>query len=260
MLNSRIRVVMTCLGTAAMLLAVPAEAKAFRCLDCLFGWCSGSAQTTYRPPYVPWSYAPACGPSCTPCPPQTCRYVPQTCYRTVYQRVPVTTCQAMTTCDPCTGCPVTTYRPVTTWTCQARLVPYTTYRLVYSNPCSPYVSYGPAYGGTVVGTVSSVCPSCTSSPSTTSVPYTEPSGNGTVPRTFQESQKPIEEKDLEPIPKATGTPSNHSPAPTIIDPSNRTTAQPVRQGTYFHLIASPPRPVTLTGPPSPLGVWRPSSD
>ena len=263
MLDSRIRVVVTCLGVAAMLLAVPAEAKAFKCLDCLFGWGSGSAQTTYRAPYVPSGRAPACGPTCNPCAPQTCRYVPQTCYRTVYQSVPVTTCRAIASCDPCTGCPVTVYRPVTTWTSQARLVPYTTYRLVYSNPCSPSAGFGPVYGGTAVGTVSSGCAPCAGGTSSSSgIPYAEPSTGGSVPQTFQkqESQKPIDEKPLEPIPKATGTPLNHTPAPTIIDPSNRTTSRPVRHATYFQLITSPPRPATPTATPTPIGVWRPASD
>ncbi len=70
------------------------------------------------------------------CAPQVVNYVPQTCYRTQYCSVPVTTYRPQTAFDPCTNCPVSCMRPVTTYVTQARMVPYTTYRLQYSNPCN----------------------------------------------------------------------------------------------------------------------------
>ncbi len=62
----------------------------------------------------------------------TCRYVPQTCFRTEQIQVPVTTMRPVTTVDPCTGCTTTCMRPQTTMVCQTRQVPYTTYRMVCS--------------------------------------------------------------------------------------------------------------------------------
>ena len=72
---------------------------------------------------------------------QTVQYVPQTYYRAAYVAVPVTAYQPVVAADPCTGCAVTTYRPVTAVTYQTRLVPYTSYRMVYANPCTPCASY-----------------------------------------------------------------------------------------------------------------------
>src|SRR5580700_5718366 len=45
---------------------------------------------------------------------QTVSYVPQTCYRTQYIDVPVTTFRPAVSCNPCGGCPITTMRPVVT--------------------------------------------------------------------------------------------------------------------------------------------------
>ena len=58
-------------------------------------------------------------------------YVPQTCYRTKWQQVPVTSYRPVTNTDPCSGCTVTCMRPCTSYTWQAQRVPYTTYRPVY---------------------------------------------------------------------------------------------------------------------------------
>ena len=196
MVSRKMRGVAAACSVAAMLLAVPAESEACGFLDCLFGWRSGP-QTTYRIPNPTTAYAPvSCAPS-SPCATQTCRYVPQTCYRTVCQRVPMTTCQAMTCSDPCTGCPVTTYRPVTVWTTQTRLVPYTTYRLVCSNPCLSGVSFG------TVAAVGSCCPPTvsTSTPITTT-PGTSPPAELPT-KTFQENQSPVTNEKAEPVPDPT---------------------------------------------------------
>ena len=93
MANQTVRVVVTVAVVAALWLAMPVESQACEFLERLFGCNCGAAKTTYVPAYVaPASYAPASAPSCAPCAAQTCQYVPQTCYRTVYQPVPVTTC------------------------------------------------------------------------------------------------------------------------------------------------------------------------
>jgi hypothetical protein len=100
--------------------------------------------TAYSPvvtAFSPVAAAPCCPTQvCRPvqtcrkvCEPRTtCSYVPQTCYRTQYVNMPVTTMQPATAIDACTGCAVTTMRPVTTLVSQARRVPYTTYRLAFS--------------------------------------------------------------------------------------------------------------------------------
>lgn len=70
------------------------------------------------------------------CAQQVVNYVPQTCYRTQYCSVPVTTYRPVAGYDPNTNCPVTCMRPVTTYVTQSRMVAYQTYRLQYSNPCA----------------------------------------------------------------------------------------------------------------------------
>ncbi len=256
MVNRKVRGLVVC-GVVAMLLATPAKSEACGFLDGLFGWC-GTARTTYMAPYA----APVAAPAvCNPCAAQTCCYMPQTCYRTVYQRVPVTTCQAATYCNFWTGCPVTTYRPVTTWTYRARLVPYTTYRLVYSNPCVPCVSYGacdPCAGiCTPATTIPSACgPAGCGAVSTPVVPYSGPSGSttapsgSTVPKTYQENSQPAEGGGLKPIPS---TNLNSTPVPKLIDPDNRTASRQLLQATHYRLISSPAKVVSSSG-------WRASSD
>ena len=129
---------------AAVLLSTPAESLACGCgfFKRLFGCGCGHAdpcadpcatgRTTYRPLFgwLGFGRRDACCNPCTPaCAPQTCQYVPTTCYRTECVNVPVTACRPVTTCDPCTGCPTTVMRPYTTYARQVRRVPYTTYRV-----------------------------------------------------------------------------------------------------------------------------------
>ena len=92
--------------------------------------------TTYAPPYAPAACATptttmvsSCASPCT----QTCMYIPQTAYRTVYKTVPVTQYTAFNSCDPCTGCPTVTYKPIVSYVRTRQLIPYTTYRSVWSN-------------------------------------------------------------------------------------------------------------------------------
>ena len=151
-------------------------------MPCATGACDPMVATAYRPAYKPlfsgtsyrryermmrrwnrfWArnepvpmaqpiamtagYGSACSPCATTCykPQQSCRYVPQTCYRTEYCNVPVTTYRPVSTCDPCTGCTTTCMKPCTTYQRQARQVPYTSYRMVCETRYSPVVSCQPA--------------------------------------------------------------------------------------------------------------------
>jgi len=77
-------------------------------------------------------YAPQGGCSSGWCQQTVVKYVPQVAYRTVNQPVPVTTYKTSTTINPANGLPLTCTRPCTTYTDQARRIPYTTYRPVYT--------------------------------------------------------------------------------------------------------------------------------
>jgi hypothetical protein len=127
------------------------------------GLCLSLATPT--PSYAIWHWFNKGQTACNTCQPapivaaqpiqQTCSYVPQTCYRAAYCQVPVTTyrptcclsnlfakCGCQSACNPCNPAPTTTMRPVTTYVTQKVMVPYTTYRMVYSNStatCAPPV-------------------------------------------------------------------------------------------------------------------------
>jgi hypothetical protein len=183
-----VRHVMAACAVAGSMLMVPSESKA---IFHWFGGCNSCGTTANRP--VAAAYAPYAAPvvanyspcnTCSPCA-QTCNYVPQTCYRTVYQQVPVTAYQPVSTCGPC-GNQVTAMRPVITYQTQARLVPYTTYSPVYT----PTVGYAPAATGCATGNCgssvsyaapmapSSGCSSCGTSgaaPAYSSPVYSQPS-------------------------------------------------------------------------------------
>ena len=68
-------------------------------------------------------------------------YVPQVSYRANYVSVPVTAYQPVTSCNPC-GAPVTSFVPVTQYRTQVQMVPYTSYRLVYSGAPAVAVQIG----------------------------------------------------------------------------------------------------------------------
>jgi len=289
--------IMAC-AVALLLSSVPNTVSACECLDRLmpWNWCRGSqAATTYAPPYAPAATAaPAFMPapcnsctSCNPCVSQTCAYVPQTCYRTVCRTVPVTTCQAVRSCDPCTGCPVTCYRPVTAYQRCTQLIPYTTYRMVWSNPCA--TSYSPcatgcgatsyaspiSFGAPVVGSGSSCCglrapvsSSATIEPSPeTSLPQPtfrapqngSPAGGTTAPQT-QIRNMPTSDPNLAPAP----VPANDNVQPSSLErPSlgdpNQTARRTVRPVQYVS-DARAPRQASSTPRPVDFGGWRSSSD
>jgi hypothetical protein len=276
------RILAAC-SAAGLLLIIPAATEAGPLADLLTGGCCGTARTTYSPPYVAPAYfaaAPAyvaTAPACTSCVAQTAYYAPQTVYQAVYRPVVATAYQPMTYCDPCTGGAVTAYRPVVTWAPQVSYMPYTTYRVVYANPC---VTCAPCNPCGSCGAVSYAAPaagcSCGAAPvvSSSVVPYTTPStGAGTppvieggpTPKTFVPESKTesTSEKSLEPIPQAEGqsktAPMNSSPgAPKLIDPENRTTLRAVPAASPYRLIAAPPRPVPVQSPVIDDGGWRAS--
>ncbi len=142
------------------------------CFTHCFDWCKPAPVTTYAPA------CPAPAPACNVCPQQV-NYVPQTCYRTSYTCVPVTTCKPVTTCDPCTGMPQTVMQPVTTMVRRPVIVPYTTLRPVVTtanfapstcstcggcSACSGAAYTSPYYSGSTVASYTAApttgCASC----------------------------------------------------------------------------------------------------
>ena len=109
-------------------------------------WSRSAPVAINQPVAMTAAYGSADLGSCTTCykPQQCCRYVPQTCYRTVYNNVPVTTYRPVSSCDPCTGCVTTCMKPCTTYQRQAQSVPYTTYRMVCETRYTPVTSCAPA--------------------------------------------------------------------------------------------------------------------
>jgi hypothetical protein len=263
-------------------LAAPADSKAFECLNRLFG----CGRTTYAQPYAPAAYyapAPACAPApvcapapCTPCP-QTCQYVPETHYRTVYQPVAVTSYRPTGCCGWLGNCcggsaPVTTYRP------QLALMPYTTYRMVCTNSCapcattasyaapmsyaspasyaapatgcatcvsgatvtsSPAISYGaPA---TSAGPTTFAAPATAGTPATSGSADASPSLNGPAlgaPAT--QTLSPVAPSNGAAAPRAGAAPMNWTPTPA--NPNDRQAMWPAPRVARVELISSPAAP------------------
>ena len=113
--------------------------------------------------------------------------------------------------------------------------------------------------GAAWGVSGSSCLSCgpgtvSSSPATPQPTISE----APQPKTF-EQKTPAQEQPLKPTPDA-GTGYSPTSDPTIIQPGNRTTWQPVRRATHYRLVASPAQPAAADKPRSDVGVWRASSD
>ena len=280
-------------AVATSFLAVPAESHA------IFHWlsrcCGGGTTPTYGTAPVYGTAAPA-DPCCAP--PQitqTANYVPQTCYRTQYVSVPVTTYRPVVSRDPCTGCPVTCMRPTTCYVQQARLVPYTTYRMVLSNPCcggaTPAVAagYAPAYSAGVGYAAGSSCSGCgTAAPMTyapaTSAPYYGAATSGTIVSpsngftpsngtsvgaptlapslgntgtpTFQPTQKPIPKIiDVEPAPEDSSESGTTSGTGATLSP--RLFQPNDRTTSYPILRAGAHRPVSYNEPAPEEPAQRP---
>lgn len=88
------------------------------------------------------------------------RYVPQIAYRTAYQPVPVTTYKTSTTINPQNGLPRTCTRPCTSYKYEARRVPYTTYRPVYTTVPVADDMGDPAYAQRPSSAAPGGCTSC----------------------------------------------------------------------------------------------------
>jgi hypothetical protein len=127
--------------------------------------------------------------ACNPCTQQTFRqqvvgYMPQTYYRTVQRRVPVTNYRPVMTVDPCTGCPVTAMQPCVTYTVQTARVPVHICRPIMSTvpagPCSPCqqpacpapMAATPYYPGPAATPGVMTTPGIVTSPGVTTVPAT----------------------------------------------------------------------------------------
>jgi hypothetical protein len=129
---------------SGLVLALPAESQA-----CWFTSC-------FRP-------APAACPAPV-APVQQVNYVPQTCYRTVCNSVPVTSYRPITTTDPCTGCPVTSLSPVTTYVQRPVVVPYTTYRPVVTTVMMPIAPACPTCSACAAPATSYYAPAAVAAP------------------------------------------------------------------------------------------------
>jgi hypothetical protein len=118
----------SCLGIVTD--ASPSEACFL--FDCLFG-----RKSTPVSAYYPTTAAAATAPATGACGAAQCEqtvvnYMPEVSYRTVWQPVPVTTYRRTVSYNPANGLPMTCTQPCTTYTYQARRVPYTSYRPVYT--------------------------------------------------------------------------------------------------------------------------------
>ena len=209
-----------------------------------------SANYSHAGPICDWLFGrnttvvnyPVALPNPNPCAPQvqpvTVQYVPQTAYRTSWNKVPVTAYRPVTTTDPCTGCSVVTMSPCATYSWQAQRVPYTTYRPLLSavtsllptqqvattcnpcatacnpcatpcNPCAtPCNSCPTTVASPIIGTTSS-CSGCSSPASSYSV----------VPGTIQSGVAP---SGINGIAPADQTPSLKPVAPSSIAPADQT--------------------------------------
>lgn len=258
-------------GAAFALLVMPTQSEACQCLDwlCPWNWGRGTASaTTFQPTYAAAPAAPV----------QTCSYVPETSYRSVSRLTPMTVCRPVTSCDPCTGCPVTYYRPSTSLVRTTQLIPYTTYRAVWSNPCATSVGVCGTGCGTGYGTYAPMSSSVISSPSgctscgtpapslgpTTSTPPpisttpatpSTPSNGSSAPSTFKADKPIIESAPLAPIPdKEPEVQPNSFRKPQLIDPENRTTARPILQASHYQPLRQA-QPAAVD-----FGGWRASND
>ena len=234
MLPWRVRTAVAFCAAAVILMGSPTKSHAI--FDWLCPWSKKqqTTATTYVPPFSgrPAAQAPQTltGPVVVGVPPvgaampTTCSYVPQTAYRTAYRQVPVTGYVPATCYDPCTGCPRVTYRPVTSWAYRTVLEPYTTYRIVYANPCCPRGVSAGAWG--VLGTVSGAgCSSCAPSvsPSPRIGPVPSEDARGVSLPWPEPRQRPTAE------PNAAVAPPR---APVLNAPNDGTTAVPLRQASY----------------------------
>ncbi len=188
---------------------------------------------------------------------QTCsrvvvNYVPCTSFRTVCERVPVTTFRPETRTDPCTGCTITCMRPCTTFTTQTRRVPYTTFRPEYrtqtfqvpvttvSNDCNTCPTASPC----ATGACGTATPTVFSAPT-----QTVPGGVITTDGTFGLQPSALPGTTVTPLP----TPADVTPS---INPqnSNRSVIDSMNEGSSTRMQSPQQNPGnwTLTAARNPI--------
>lgn len=269
MIRSKSQLAAILLSASTVFCAAPRESQA------IFHWFRGCGNWCGQPTYANYGCY-----SCAPQPVQA-QYVPQTCYRTQYVSVPVTSYRPVTSCDPCTGCAQTCMRPVTTYMYQARLVPYTSYRIVYSNPCNtcPTGACGQAYAPTSYYQPSS--PSCCSAapaaaepaaptdyyeeetpqPTLSDEPLDSSAGSsGSAPQqqSAARPQDPIPDAEASEDAADDGPAFGPTSTPQLIDPDSRTAA--AERGAYTRVVW--PQRRAAPQPPIPVESadgWRASN-
>jgi hypothetical protein len=266
MFLSKTRTAVVLCGMAVVLAGFPAKSHAI--FDWLCPWSKKqqTATTTYVPPYsgrpvvaAPAAIAPPVVvgvPAVGAAMPTTCSYVPQTCYRTVYRPMPVTSCTPVTCYDPCTGCPRVSYRPVRTYAYRAMMVPYTTYRVVYSNPCCPTTTWAGGYGvsGAVAAPACSGCASSVGAASTVAPMPVLPSSTPASPYAGT-TAPPLAPSALSPVPgtyPGDSRPSTFAPGPQESRPATSAVA-PSGSAAQGSSGGSLPWPQTRLSPVAPQG-------
>lgn len=162
-MNSRSTFTLMLVSTAT-LIGQADRAAAQCCLTDFFASLGSCCRTAPPPPPVAVApvmaqpiVAPVAAPVvAAPVPPQPVMvpmqqvsYVPETCYRTEYQCVPVTCCRPIQEIDPCTGCVTECMQQETNYVQKAVNVPYTQYRAVYT---TKYVQVQPGATSAVAAT------------------------------------------------------------------------------------------------------------
>jgi hypothetical protein len=218
-------------------------------------------------------FAPACAPAptcatCTTTCQQTCsrvvvNYVPQTCYRTEWERIPVTTYQQTTSSDPCTGCTVTCNRPCTTYNWQMKQIPYTTYRPVYTQETYQvpvtYTSQVPVAQTMPMAAPVGGCSTCAGYMPTTVVqspvvasPY--PQYYQTTPQVIAAPAAPVTSTPADQIPTLGTTPQS-SNQPVLIQGTNGTTS-----AAWPTQLQAPASPISPLKDPNPGARWDANMD
>ncbi len=199
-------------AVTATSLIIPGEANA-----CFLDWFRRREPTTsYYPPAAAAPTGASCGAAY--CEQTVLRYVPQVAYRTVWQPVPVTTYRRTVSYNPSSGLPMTCTQPCTTYTYQARRVPYTSFRPVYTQVP---VTNG-ASGCNSCQTA--IAPPATATPYYQSPPAAQPAftpSTGSLPTTSE----PPGASPWEPVQQAVPSPAATNggypaPPPTTTDPAD----------------------------------------
>jgi hypothetical protein len=256
MLMPKTRVLTIACGLTVALLFLPTHGMAQCC-----GVPAAPVAVTAYSPVVTYSPVVAA-------PPQTYAYMPSVVYRAVY-RPAVVSAYAPVAANASYAVgysSVTTYRPFL-GTYQTRLVPYTTYRPVYTampvvaySGCSSCVSYDAApscapCGSCGVATYApSGCSSC-SAATTTSMPGAQ-QPQAAPPKTFDAEkpavdQKPAADPNIQPKPDPQMNPTS---LPSLSDPRDRTASRVTETASRTRLVASPAASV------KEYEGWQPARD